>query len=158
MSVVPKPEIGCQPARGLLQEQAGVDHPAARAAVRLGDADPEPAELGELRVELVGVLVGAAAVSRSRCSRVPHSRAQKSRRAPTKSCCSSVWVTVMAEGSWLGRTKGELVSAYTDAGAETARGDLRVACGLVRTIGEVDRAQRGVAAPAPHGAGRGPAG
>ena len=38
-----------QPARGLLHEEAGVEHRAARAAVLLGDRHPEPAQLGHLR-------------------------------------------------------------------------------------------------------------
>ena len=47
-----------QPARGLFHEQAGVEHRAAAAAVLLGDRDPEPAELGDLLVE-VGVVLGS---------------------------------------------------------------------------------------------------
>ena len=47
-------------ARGLLEEQAQVDHPAARAAVLLRDRDAEPAELGHLGVELLVVRVAAA--------------------------------------------------------------------------------------------------
>jgi hypothetical protein len=48
-------------ASGLLHEQAGVDHAAARAAVLLVDRDAEPAEVGHLPVDLggVGVLVAA---------------------------------------------------------------------------------------------------
>ncbi len=53
-----------EPARGLLHEDAGVDHPAAGAAELLVDRDAEPAELGELRVDLgrveLGVAVGEA--------------------------------------------------------------------------------------------------
>ncbi len=64
-----------QPARGLLHEEAGVEHRAAAAAVGLGNRDPEPAELGhlpvevgvvELRVsvgELLALLLGAALAS-----------------------------------------------------------------------------------------------
>ena len=43
-------------ARGLLHEEAGVEHRAAGAAVLLGDRDPEPAELGHLLVEVVVVV------------------------------------------------------------------------------------------------------
>ena len=44
-----------QAARGLLHEQAGVDHSAARAADLLRDRHPEPPELAHLPVELVVV-------------------------------------------------------------------------------------------------------
>ena len=40
-----------QAARGLLHEEAGVEHRAAGAAVLLGDGHPEPAELGHLLVD-----------------------------------------------------------------------------------------------------------
>ena len=71
-----------QAARGLLHEEAGVEHRAAGAAVLLGDRHPEPAELGHLLVEvevvvdlvavgeLLALLLGAAlALRRSRGSR-----------------------------------------------------------------------------------------
>ena len=75
-----------QAAGGLLHEQAGVEHRAARAAVLLGDRHPEPAELGHLacRARSCGARVWPS-VSCSRCSGVPHSRSQKSRIAATKS-------------------------------------------------------------------------
>ena len=44
----------------LLEEDAGVDHPAARAPVRGVDRHPEPAQLGELFVELLVVELGVA--------------------------------------------------------------------------------------------------
>ncbi len=47
-------------ARGLLHEDAGVQHRAARAAVLLGNRQPEPAELGHLLVDLEVVVLGVA--------------------------------------------------------------------------------------------------
>src|SRR5204863_7502935 len=47
-------------ARGLLHEQAGVEHPAARSAVVLGDRHAEPAEVSHLRVDLGRVRLGVA--------------------------------------------------------------------------------------------------
>src|SRR5690606_8917617 len=44
-----------QPAHRLLEADAGVDHPLAGAAVPLVDRDAEPAELGELLVDLLVV-------------------------------------------------------------------------------------------------------
>ena len=45
-------------AHGPLEEDARVDQPAARAAVGLVDGDPEPAEVGELLVDLLAVQLG----------------------------------------------------------------------------------------------------
>ena len=47
-------------AHRLLEEDAGVDEAAARAAVLLVDRDAEPAELGELLVDLLAVQLGVA--------------------------------------------------------------------------------------------------
>ena len=49
-----------QAARGLLHEEAGVEHRAAGAAVLLGDRDPEPAELRHLLVDVEVVVLAVA--------------------------------------------------------------------------------------------------
>ena len=78
-----------QPARGLLHEQAGLEHRAAGAAVLLGDRHPEPAELRHLPVDVEVVVLAVAVGQPLALVLRAHSRAQKSRIASTKSLCSS---------------------------------------------------------------------
>src|SRR5262249_23513699 len=49
-----------QGARGLLHEDAGVEHRAGRAAVLLGDRQAGPAELGHLLVDRLVVVLAIA--------------------------------------------------------------------------------------------------
>src|SRR4030095_16892688 len=50
----------CKRTRGLLHEDAGIEHGAARAAVLLGNRHPEPAQLGHLLVDRLVVVLGVA--------------------------------------------------------------------------------------------------